>query len=198
MDSSSNLYPTSQNPLVLKYKGHVPALKNNRELRKDKNGGYQYGGKNTTVENWLKRVAPALTKQWLDSGFPMMKNIPVAAWVDIYFFGKSDLVNADVDNAYTTIQETWQLPNSRAKSAGITGSIYDDRQVVQGTFNLTITPIRSLEGAVAYLWAVSNEKPYYLQLIDFLHWYHLNKHQEKEYVEMPDFLQELLDFDTGL
>lgn len=202
MDTSSTSYPTTKNPLVLKYRGHVPAMKNRRQYRKDKKGNLIPAGKNKTVKTWLQRIETPLIKQWIGSGYSMMKNVPVAAWVDIYFYKKDatgfDLVTSDGDNAYTTIQETWQINNPDNDEAGIIGAVYDDRQIVNGTFTLTTTPIRALEGATAYLWGVSLEKPYYLQLAEFLVWYHQHRNREVEFVEIPDLLKELLDTDTSL
>jgi len=192
MSISSNSFPNPKNPLVLKYKNHVPALKNRRQMDQT-DEGVKFAGKNAEVRKYLRNISASLMTQWEKSGFDMMKNIRVGAWVDIYFFGKGDLVKSDADNSYTTIQETWQLPNSRAKSAGIVGAIYDDRQIVQGTFNMTTTPIRSLEGATAYLWAISSDTPAYQQLMEFLMWYHEQQGKEVEYTEIPNLLAALLE-----
>ena len=151
--------------MILVYRGGVPALKNRREP------GYTEEGvrifqKNKAVRSFLASIENALRTQVDRLEFdriPMPHK--VAAWVDITFFLKAahGIPRNDGDNAYTTIQETWQS----SPKGGIAGVIDDDRQVLSAVWDVHTTAVESLQGAKAYLW-VQDETSFRSQLLRFL------------------------------
>lgn len=135
-------YPTPDNPLILNFPGHVPALKNRKQP-------VRAGKKlklvpNKVVRDFIRRIRPLIEGQWEGQGFSLLP-VPsrIGIYVEIVFYRNNPklLPNSDGDNAYTTLQELL------AKLV-----IENDKQVGYGSFDVLYTSNRALEHARAYIW----------------------------------------------
>jgi hypothetical protein len=146
----ANTCPTPENPLELRYTGHIPALKNRKRLSKNSKTGKLELQKNFDVKTFLTRIKPLIQQQWeAADGELLEKPKRIGVYVEIVFY-RSDptkLPASDGDNSYTTIQETLKQLVVR-----------DDNQVGFGAFEVMYTPIPSLEQAVAYIWHMDEEE----------------------------------------
>lgn len=152
-------YPQADNPLILRYRGQPPALKNNKIPI------YGTGGKlknlipNREIGKFLANNHSVM-QQVVNQGFmKMIFPTPVMAYVEIYLRILEDhgIPTADGDNAYTMLQETWQDPMIVKDLGTMLGVIDDDRQIL--AFNCEIRPIKSeFEGALVYLWEMNWEE----------------------------------------
>lgn len=162
-------YPTPTNPLILRYRGHIPALKNDKNLVPSKDGKSRIIP-SQEVEQFFARCK-SMKRQVERQGFSCMAfPQPVAAYVEIGFFTshKYGMSLSDGDNAYTTLCETWQHPAHAKGSGPVLAVIENDRQVVDWHPIVTSVPRRELEGATAYLWAISRDTPWWPQRVEFM------------------------------
>lgn len=166
-------YPTATNPLILRYRGHIPAMKNQKVFIRDDDGKNKMVSSQEVKQFFLrcKSMLPQVEKQGFTCmAFPQ----PVAAYVEIGFYTNNihGMAASDGDNAYTTLCETWQHPQ-RAKGDGpILGVIENDRQVLSWQVEVHSVPSRNLEGATAYLWAYNSGMGAWEQRVQFMTAYH--------------------------
>jgi hypothetical protein len=145
-------YPTPTNPLVLVYRGDIPAMKNDRTVFTDKNDKFRGLGRSKVVRRWLQTAGDHVSEQFERQGFDTLgEPCLVGAFVSVgvYMAEKNIrlLPKKDLDNAYTTIQETWQ---------GIV--IDDDRQIAD--FHPSRIPIfnKALLHSMSFLWLLDTGK----------------------------------------
>ena len=150
------MLPTPENPLVLIYSGNTPAMKNSTKVSlavgDDGNTHISSVGRSKTVRTWLNRTSGDAEEQMENQGFSLIP-MPyrVGAWVRIGFYlalkSKAVMSKQDADNAYTSIQETWQKT-----------VISDDRQVVD--YHVSEMTVRSRPAlfSVALLWSLDPQK----------------------------------------
>lgn len=147
-------YPTPLNPAILLYAGTIPAMKNSMQVRQSKKTKQILGiGRKKSVRLTMVKLAQKAKQQWDSQGFDLInENYCVGAFVHLGVYiastSKSGLPNSDLDNSYTTLQETWQK------------SIIDnDRQIVD--FHVTRRKFSNKnipEYSMIFLWSLEKEK----------------------------------------
>lgn len=148
-------YPTPNNPLVLIYRGNIPAMKNDNQIKVSQQQGkniYKLG-RSKKIRVWLATGSSNVQQQRERQGFDVITepdSIGVFVRLGIYISPKTrtGLPNNDLDNAYTTVQETW----------GENKVIENDRQVASLT--VVRVPVRSpaLEHTVAFIWTLDTKQ----------------------------------------
>lgn len=169
-------YPLTSNPLVLIYRGHVPSLKNNRQVFTGKDGTFHRIGRSAGVNRFLKLSATQISIQCERQGFDqiaMPELVGVYARIGVCPPRKTLVPNSDLDNSYTTLQETWQ------------GCVIDDdRQVTDYHVSRFLVASQQLEYAMVFLWVLDKQMflddPFYgvkqfIKFYDFLSHKKLNE-----------------------
>lgn len=182
-------FPSPDNPLILHYRGRIPALKNDKVLI-TKKGGDQALIPDKDVLEFFKRVK-SLQRQVDQQGFNRMHfPTPVACHVTMYFRINEihHIPTSDGDNAYTTIQETWQYPAVVKTMGAVLGVIDNDRQVLECHWRTIAVPVANLEGATAFLWQ-HNPNQGFEEMRLFMDWH------DKHLTPDPGREDETIDFD---
>lgn len=170
-------YPTPLNPAILLYTGTIPAMKNSIQVRQNPKTLKVTGvGRKKSVQKDMTKMAQLAKQQWDAQGFDKIEEthyvgIFVSLGVYISKDSDSDLPNSDLDNSYTTIQETLQ------------NSIIDnDRQIVDlHATRKRFSNIAIPEYSLVFLWAIEKEKVVedelfpIKQFTTFLHEFYSNK-----------------------
>lgn len=148
--------PTPTNPIVLTFRGHTPALKNNKQpvIR----NGRIVPMTNPGVKKWMRIAGDDAALQWqrqqdrLGFGTILMPH-RVFVFVSVVFYATTvdTIAKSDSDNAYSTIQEMLQMPG---QPGGVIGVFEDDRQVFRHVVDKEVTRHRKTQHANAYIWVV--------------------------------------------
>lgn len=155
------MIPDPTNPIILVYRGHTAALKNNKVPVTNAEGRVVpiTSGR---VKRWLKLNESDLQTQWRrqeeEQGFTTIlkpNRVVVMAYVSFFVTFADSIPDSDLDNAYTTLQETLQRSN---KPNGIVGAMEDDNQIIRFMAEEKLVPNKALEGALVYVWQ-ANEQP---------------------------------------
>jgi hypothetical protein len=144
---------------VLTFRGHTPALKNNKlpTIRKGKDGNNQIVPITAkAVRIWMRESGDDAERQWQQQqelqGFStilMPQRVRCVTYVHFFASSLDVIPVSDLDNAYSTIQELLQLPG---KPGGRLGVIEDDKQVFSHANRKRITRNRKTQHAIIYLW----------------------------------------------
>lgn len=146
------MLPLPTNPLTLVYRGSIPALKNDLTLRIDRQGRFVGKGRRADISRFLKESSTRISEQWALQGFdkvsePVQLGVMVHLGVYIAPSNKTGLPKSDLDNAYTTIQETWQNV-----------VIDDDRQIADIHITRCPIPSRDYLHTLVFLWVLDTDK----------------------------------------
>lgn len=183
-------FPSPDNPLILHYRGRIPALKNDKEWVDDPETGGKKPIPNEEVQVFFKK-AKSLQRQVDRQGFTRMPfPMPVACHVTMYFRINEPhgIPTSDGDNAYTTLQETWQFPLVVKTMGAVLGVIENDRQVLECHWRTIAVPVANLEGATAFLWQ-HDPKQGFDQMRTFMNWH------DKYLIPEEGWDEETIDFD---
>lgn len=104
------MLPTADKPLRFVLRLKIPALKNNRVIAIDEQTDKVKSFSNAEVKKAIAAIRNAIVRQ-IDSasGFPLIPEpYEVRVWMLLGVHYRSALPKADLDNAYTTIQEAMQ------------------------------------------------------------------------------------------
>lgn len=164
-------------PIELIIRGEIPALKNNRQ-------GFQYRqpkGKQAwsykevvalinqaqisrpskEVENFIHRIKESIERQ-LPEDFEVIKEpfeVFVMAEIGVYY--KSDLPKSDLDNAWTTLQESMFTKQTQdAIKAGLEGPVLQDDRQVASFWPIRVKMVNSPELTYTKLWVFPAEHAY--------------------------------------
>lgn len=142
----SNL-PTPTNPLVLVLSGGLPSMKNEHQVYRNKKTGKVSGiGRNKDVIRFLQSAGDIVDEQCKRQGFDII-NPPHQVGAFVHMGVAFEAPKQDVDNMYTSFQETWQ---KRA--------IGDDRQVAgYAAFRFPVLN-RAHEFSVACIWSLDSQR----------------------------------------
>lgn len=141
------MLPTPTNPLIIVNTQETIAMKNSVKILMSPKGKIHGVGRSKKVRIILSKGHELALIHRDAQGFDNI-SIPnlVGVYVRIGFFGKQLLTNDDLDNAFTSIQETWA------------GSVIDnDRQVIDSHQSKFVVPDKSLEHSVTFMWVVPEE-----------------------------------------
>lgn len=147
-------YPTPLSPAVLLYTGTIPAMKNSIQVRQNPKTKEVIGvGRKKSVRNKMALLAQRAKRSWDLQGFDLIEEshyVGVFVSIGVYIAKSSTslLPNSDLDNSYTTIQETLQ-----------SNIINNDRQIVD--FHVTRKRFSNPsipEYSLVFLWALEKEK----------------------------------------
>lgn len=137
-------------PFCFVIPGHVPALKNNKDLAEQGNRTILIA--NAAVERFYKKNEGILNIQRERQKHMAKIAMPSVAFLHVTLFYLAVTVpfpRADGDNGFTTIQELCQSPN---QPHGILDIVDDDKQILHGCFEVKRVKDRHFEGAIFYLW----------------------------------------------
>lgn len=145
---------TPTNPIILYYSGDVPSMKNEHEIHyhEGKPSGI---GRSKNVKIFFRKAGDVFREQIRRQG---VDEIPYPTMVGAFVhFGvyispknrkdKSNLPSQDVDNMYTSVQETWQ---------GLV--LKDDVQIVTYTTGRFPVSSQAQEFVIACLWELETDK----------------------------------------
>lgn len=146
--------PSPLNPIVLIYTGKIPSMKNSLRVIQNKRTKRVMGVRRSkSVEKTMMAFSNRILQQMQKQGWtPIEEPNPVACYIELGVYiaakSKTGLPNSDLDNSYTTIQETLQ---------GVV--IGNDRQIVdfhvtRRAFNNPNIPPYSR----VFLWALDRER----------------------------------------
>lgn len=137
--------------------GHVPALKNNKDLAESEKGMILVA--NAAVERFYRKNETILKVQRERQNHLANIAMPNVAFLHVTLFYLAVTVpfpRADGDNGFTTIQELCQ---SDDQPHGILGIVADDKQILHGCFEVRRVKDRHFEGAIFYLWQDDGQDP---------------------------------------
>jgi len=181
--------PSSSNPYLLIFKGHVPALKNDKRAVTNKKGDAVLVH-SPEVSKWLKNQESSLHSQVKNNNYQtIMKPARVGVWADIYIYGPNapkSYPRRDGDNMFTTLQETLQTADM---PSGICGVMEDDSQISFGHYEIHYVKSEMLEGARVYVWERNpwhKPKQELIILLDYIE--ELAQIAAKPLYELPDDL----------
>lgn len=166
-----NNYPTIQNPLEIVYPGTVPALKNRKQLVKSKNGKASLIN-SKTVDKFNSLADGYVSKAIQRAGFDIIPDgTHIGVFARVVFATSKDKntePNNDLDNAFTTLQETLEHH-----------VIQNDRQVYHFYAQKELVHNANFEMGRLWVWVSDEKVPMILQ--QFLVW--------KNFIAKPDELE---------
>lgn len=165
---------TPTNPIIFRFSGKIPALKNSKIPVALKSGR---GAKLTMapkVRQWIVDTNPSLREQWRqqrEDGFERIalpkRVVMVFHWF-VYAAKKTSVPQADLDNAAASVQEVLQSPKvwkHKVRSQSMAIDVYDDdRQIVAKLSEQRLVPQHALEGGTVYLWEHDPCMPKFVEL----------------------------------
>jgi Holliday junction resolvase RusA-like endonuclease len=142
------------NPFIFKLNLRVPSLKNNKIPIEDKEGRLKLIS-NSRVDFFNKTTVPLLKETQKRQEFVTIpKDTEVLALIRVVSYGKKQIANKDLDNMWTTIQETLQHADI----------VENDNQTCGTWTEKHTTGIKALQHFAMWLWVADSQIPYFEQV----------------------------------
>lgn len=146
--------PSLENPFIFKLNLRVPSLKNNKLPIKGKDGNLKLIS-NTRVNFFNKTTIPLLNELQQRQGFGTIpKDKEVLVYVRVVSYSKKSIANKDLDNMWTTVQETLQHSSI----------IENDSQICGSWTEKHTTGIKALQHFAVWLWVADSQISYFEQV----------------------------------
>lgn len=156
--------PTSSpsNPIIFRFSGKIPALKNSKMAVALKGGRGAKLVMAPKVRQWIVGTSPSLKDQWRQQrelGFEQIdlpKRVVMVFYWNVYAAKEDSVPQADLDNAAASVQEILQSPDvwkQKIRGNELAVDVYhDDRQIIARYSEQVLVPNHALEGGSVYLW----------------------------------------------
>lgn len=144
------MLPSVEQPLIIVYPDIVPAMKNDTQLFISGDGDNQtFGiGRSGSMQKWISIAKTGVTRQRETQKFDLI-DYPnrVGVWGVVGFYkpprSKSRYVRNDLDNAYTTMQETL-----------MSTALIDDKQICDIHVSERFFPVKKLALSYIFVWTI--------------------------------------------
>lgn len=112
--NDGNLTPTADKPLLILFRGHIPSLKNDRDIGITKEGR-KFSRPKAEVTQAIAAIRDALDRQLPKDWQPIKSPKLIGMWAILGAHGVTSIPDADADNMLQTVQEALAAPRQKDK-----------------------------------------------------------------------------------